>query len=100
MTKKYVVTIDKDIKEIVPNFIANRENDLLQLQKYINENQYEEIKVIGHKLSGNAPSYGFDYLGKIGHELEISAEQKKHEEIINCIENFNEFMSNYEIKYE
>lgn len=76
---KFTVKIDKDLEDIIPPFMENRKKDILELRKAIDDNDFATMKVIGHKLAGNAGSYGFDELGTFGATLEEASINKDHE---------------------
>ena len=71
--QKKIITIDKDLEEITPVFLENRKKDILLLDQYLQQKNFNEIVVIGHKMAGNSRSYGHPELERIGRELEESA---------------------------
>ena len=90
MNKPFIVQIDIDLQEILPKFIENRQKDLEMIKIYLENKDLIKIEVIAHKLAGNAGSYGFTHLGKIGLELEAACQsadlntiKSKYEEYLN-----------------
>ena len=94
-----IVEIDKDIEEIVPGFLENRTKELDILKEAIKTNNFEELKSIGHKISGNAGSYGFDELGEIGAKLEENASNGKMEAIKQNVADIELYLTDIEVKY-
>lgn len=100
MTKKNLVTIDKDIEEIVPTFLENRKKDIITLESAINQKDCKSIEVIAHKLAGNAGSYGFDELGSIGIIMESAAKDNNIDVINNQLSLMKNYLENLEVVYE
>ena len=94
-----VYKIDSDLKEIIPNFMNGRKKDIGLLETAIKENDFAEIQSIGHKLKGNAGSYGFDGLGDIGHGIEKAAKESKLEEIEQLFDDYKKHLEQIEIEY-
>ncbi len=99
VNEKKVVEIDKEIADIVPGFLANRNKELITLKEAISKNNFAELRNIGHKISGNAGSYGFDELGAIGAKLENSAIKKDLQSAKSNIEAIEEYLKSIEVKY-
>ena len=94
-----VYKIDSDLKEIIPNFMNGRKKDIGLLETAIKESDFAEIQSIGHKLKGNAGSYGFDGLGDIGHGIEKAAKESKLEEIEQLFDDYKKHLEQIEIEY-
>ena len=94
-----VYKIDSDLKEIIPNFMNGRKKDIGLLETAIKDNNFSEIQSIGHKLKGNAGSYGFDGLGEIGHGIERAAKESKLDDIEKLFEDYKSHLEQIEIEY-
>lgn len=100
MSDKIKVLIDKDIEEIVPMFLENREKDLIEIQNHLNDNNLGAIEVIAHKLAGNAGSYGFTDMGLIGARMEASCQASKADEVTALYEEYKNYLSQLEVEYK
>lgn len=98
-SEKIIVKIDPDLEEIIPTFLSNRESDITKLNNFFSENDVQQIQVIAHKLAGNAGSYGFDDLGKIGHKMEEACKENKVQEIEALIKEYSDYISRLEVSY-
>lgn len=56
--------------ELYRNYHNRRKSDLERLKAALQENNVEPFRVLGHQLKGNAPTYGYDDLAKLGEEME------------------------------
>lgn len=97
---KNTVTIDKDLQEIVPMFIDNRQKDLKEIKVFLEETDLAGIQNIAHKLAGNAGSYGFTGLGQIGADMEEACKANDLEKVQSLYQNFIDYMENVEVVYE
>jgi len=100
MSDKIIVKIDSDLEEIIPMFIDNRHKDLKELDECLSSNDLSSIEVIAHKLAGNAGSYGFMDLSKIGANLEMACKEKNQEKIEKFISEYKNFMAKLEVVFE
>ncbi|MFZ8933170.1 MAG: Hpt domain-containing protein [Bacteriovoracaceae bacterium] len=94
-----IYKIDSDLKDIIPNFMSGRQKDIGLLESAIKESDFAEIQSIGHKLKGNAGSYGFDGLGKIGAEIEKNAKESNLDAIKKLFEDYKEHLGQIEIQF-
>ncbi|GAB4012265.1 MAG: hypothetical protein Fur0010_07970 [Bdellovibrio sp.] len=98
--KKVTKIIDADLKDIMPTFLENRQKDLNNIQQALQNKDFKSIQVIGHKLAGNAGSYGLADLGEIGAKIEMSAIKQDYDELNHLYQQFVEYMGSLEIIYK
>ncbi|OUR97045.1 hypothetical protein A9Q84_11985 [Halobacteriovorax marinus] len=97
--EKFTVTIDEDLKDIVPGFLSNRQKDITALSDFFEQKNVSEIEKIGHKVSGSSGGYGFEELGKIAKNIEQLAMNNDVEAIGPLIQKFREYVENVNIEY-
>lgn len=68
--EKKIVEVPSELEELIPGFLANRKNDLDELKKFIQNNDFEAIAKIAHKIKGSAGGYGFDEMTEIAGAME------------------------------
>ena len=93
------IKISKELEEIIPNFLLNREKDFVILSVSIAAEDYIMLETIGHRLAGSAKSYGFDDLGVWGREIEYAAKNKEIEIIKECVKKMKSYMDSIEIEF-
>lgn len=96
---QYVVKVEKDLEDLVPNFVANRKKDVKLLGDWIESQNFEEIRRMGHTLKGVCASYGFPQLGEFGKELEVHAKSENLGEISKIHQKMADFMNHYQIQF-
>ena len=94
------VYIDEDLKAIIPQFFRNREDDIENIKEFLAEDNYEEIRIIGHSMKGSGGGYGFDYITEIGKKIEDSAVEKNEDRIRDSIKKLEEYIQNVTIVYK
>lgn len=69
-TKEILVVIDKDLEDLIPDYLKKRASEVIELQEAFAQGDYVKLSAVGHKLRGSAGSYGFSELSNIGKEIE------------------------------
>ncbi|MCB9059903.1 MAG: Hpt domain-containing protein [Halobacteriovoraceae bacterium] len=95
-----LVKIDRDLEPLMDLFLQKRKEDLDELLKLREKMDFENIRLAGHRIKGASGSYGFSDLGLLGKAIELSAKNKKSEDLINYISKFEEYLNNLEIEFE
>lgn len=97
--KQRIVEIESDLQSLIPGFLKNRNKDILELQNLINQNQFEEIEKLAHRMKGSTGSYGFIEMSEIAAHLENNAKNQNVEEIQRLIEQLKETLDSTEVKF-
>ncbi|MEP6715642.1 MAG: Hpt domain-containing protein [Terriglobia bacterium] len=63
------------IQELVPGYLANRDEDLAEMTTLLADGDFTRISVLAHNIKGTGGSYGFPEVTAIGAALESSAKQ-------------------------
>ena len=85
-------SIDDDLADLVPEYLKNRRLELGELKKLLEKGDFEMIQTLGHRLKGNAKSYGFEPLGKLGSHLEEASRIKNADEIKDIIDEIRVYL--------
>jgi HPt (histidine-containing phosphotransfer) domain-containing protein len=88
--------LENELAELVPEYLKNRKAEIGELKKLIEKCDYKKMETIGHRLKGNAKSYGFEDLGKLGGRLETASKEKnptQAQEIVRDMEKLLEQVS-------
>lgn len=72
---KILVQIDSLFKDLIPDFLKNRELELVTFKEWISEKNWEELKKALHRFKGTAGSYGFLALSEKAATLEKLVQQ-------------------------
>ena len=69
-----LANIDQRLRAMIPAYLAERRRDIGVMSEAAEKGDYEQIRTIGHKMSGSGAGYGFPEITAIGHRLELAAE--------------------------
>lgn len=97
---KQVVIIDRDLEDLIPGFLAKRQEDIAAILTAIQANDYETIRIVGHTLKGIGGGYGFDKLTEIGAALELAGKQQKAVKAWELAGAMKDYLEDVEIEYE
>jgi len=79
--------------DLIPQYLANRRAEVIILMDAIALEDFSIIQNIGHKLKGNAGSYGFSKLTILGSTLEKAGQQRDLELAKKSISDYSEYLS-------
>lgn len=99
-TEAIVVHVDKDLEDLIPEFLANRQNDVAAIRGAAATGDYETIRVLGHGMKGAGGGYGFDDISAIGAALEQAAKRQDGPAIAAESERLADYLARVEVIYE
>lgn len=97
---KQIIIIDKDLEELIPGFLENRQKDICKMKEALSTNNFEQIKIIGHQMKGFGSGYGFNYISEVGLKLEVAAKAEDIQEIERLLESLVHYLATMEMSYE
>lgn len=97
---KFKVSIDEDIRDLVPGYLENREKDLQSIKEWLASENFDQIKSLGHTMKGSGSGYGFDTITEIGKNIESAASAKNVSAIQGELDRLRNYLDNLEITYE
>jgi len=95
----YVVYVDQDFEDIVPEFIESVHENVEEMKASLNANDIQSIQRIGHNLKGTGGGYGFEKLSELGGKIEESAKNTNTDAIHKLITEISDYLSRVEIRY-
>ncbi len=99
-SEKIRVHIDSDLQDLIPDYLENREKDLLAFKQALKKNNFDKIAVLGHSMKGSGGGYGFNDLSNIGRAIEKAAKNRDKESVRRSITDLTEFLKNVEVVYD
>lgn len=96
---RITVEIDRDLEEIIPNFLQNRVNDIAGLKIAVAACEFEHIRIVGHTLKGIGGGYGFDLISDVGLVLEQAAKASDCITINKAINDLETYLELVDIIY-
>jgi len=96
----YTAIVSKDLEDLIPVFIRNRNKELDLLRTALGSGDYEQLKQIGHRMKGVGNSYGFAPISDFGKAIEDSAVKSDKPAIDGCIGAYADYLQKVRIVYE
>lgn len=96
---RILVRTDVLFKDLVPGFLNNRRKDVITIHEALETRNFEAIRILGHRLTGDGGSYGFDAISEIGAALEQAATNKDSETIRRYAGDLSDYVERVEVVY-
>src|SRR5438552_18042296 len=71
--KAYKVTVAKDLEDLIPAFMRNRNKELETLKVALAAADFEQLRQLGHRMKRLGNSYRFPPASALGQEIEDPA---------------------------
>ena len=98
--KSNLVTVPKDLEDLIPVFMSNRKKELDALRVALAAADFEQLRQLGHRMRGVGNSYGFAQVSDFGKHVEDGARSGDRALLESTIVRYNEFLSKVQITYE
>jgi PAS domain S-box-containing protein len=76
LSEKTQVIIDERLRAIIPVYLEGRRRDMRTVLAALDQDDYEQIRTVGHKMRGSGGGYGLPEMSAIGQRLESAAESR------------------------
>jgi len=94
-----LVEIDRDFLPVVPGYLENRCAECTLIPELLAAGNFDEIRLLGHRMKGSGGSYGFDEISEIGEKLECAALRHDEEQIHSSIEWLQRYLDSVTVAY-
>ncbi len=96
----YTAVVAKDLEDLIPVFIKNRNKEIDLLRAALGSGDYEQLKQISHRMKGVGNSYGFAPISKFGKTIEDGARTSDNAAIEACIGDYVDYLQKVQVVYE
>ena len=94
------VTIKSNIKDLIPNYLDNRQKDIERITEMLTSADFEEIRAIAHNMKGIGAPYGFQYITDVGLEMENAAKAGDADELSRLLDKYVTYLDELTVVYE
>jgi HPt (histidine-containing phosphotransfer) domain-containing protein len=98
--KAYLVTVAKDLEDLIPVFMGNRKKELDTLRVALAAADFDQLRQLGHRMKGVGNSYGFAQVSDIGKDVEDGAHSGDRALLESAIARYADFLGKVQITYE
>ncbi len=95
-----VVSVRKLLKPLIPDFLANRRQDVTSLLDAIRREDYGSIGRLGHNLKGLGGTYGFHPITDWGAAIEEGARTKDAQRVVVAMEQLDDYLGRVEVIFK
>ena len=100
MSEPIVVTVAKDLEDLVPTFMKNRNKELETLRAALAGGDFQQLRQLGHRMKGVGISYGFDKVSLLGKQIEDGAKAEDRPALDAIIADYADYLARVKIVYE
>jgi HPt (histidine-containing phosphotransfer) domain-containing protein len=97
---KIKVTVDKDLEELIPDFLEMTKTDIGAMQTALAAGDFETVRRLGHTLKGSGAGYGFTEVTALGAKIEQLAKSSAGDDIKPLIAELGNYLERVEVVYE
>jgi len=94
------VTVAKDLEDLIPTFMKNRNKELETLRTALAAADFEQLRHLGHRMKGVGNSYGFEKVSLLGKQIEDGAKTGDRIGLQSCITEYTDYLASVRIVYE
>jgi len=92
--KKEKIILDETLLPLIPEYLQNRKEDIRKIKKALEKKDFGKIEDLGHKMKGSGKCYGFEKISMLGHQIEVSAKERKAREIKRSLGQMQDYLFN------
>ena len=100
MSEPITVVVAKDLEDLVPTFMKNRNKELETLRAALAGGDFEQLRQLGHRMKGVGVSYGFDHVSMLGKHIEDGARSGDRAGHEARSAEYADYLSKVQIAYE
>lgn len=79
-------------------YLERRQQDLLTLDRALDEAEFETLRLAGHNLSGSGAAYGLDEVSRLGRRIEKAAGRRDANEIRRHLDELADFVHTVKLR--
>ncbi|MFQ5771489.1 MAG: Hpt domain-containing protein [bacterium] len=100
MSDEIVVYVDADLEDLTPEFLENRQKDIVEITRLVEVADFTEIQRLGHSMKGSGGGYGFEEISEIGKDLEEAAKRSDRDSVIKLNNRLAKYLSAVKVVYQ
>ena len=98
-SRRFTVSIDPDLEELIPGFLENRRKDAATLAHAAKAGDEKTVRLLGHRMKDDGGGYGFQEISQIGEALEQAATRQDWKVIVEKTEALTAFLAQVDVVY-
>ncbi len=96
---KIRVEVDKELADLIPNFLNNRKKEIDHIDNLLKSKDYETLCRVGHSMKGSCGGYGFMELSELGKSIEQAADGKDEKTLGELLNQYKNMLDRFEVVF-
>jgi hypothetical protein len=93
------IRVEAGMEDVVPGYLAKRQKEIQQYRQALESQDFDTIRMLGHKMKGTGAGYGFAELTSLGSALEQAALQRDSSSIRTKVDELATYVDSVELEY-
>jgi HPt (histidine-containing phosphotransfer) domain-containing protein len=97
---RFVAHVSVELQDLIPDFLESQQRNLQEIREAADTCAFHTILAVGHRMKGDAGSYGFDGLHEMGLAIEQAARERNTDRIRRLVAQATMYLDRVTIVYE
>jgi HPt (histidine-containing phosphotransfer) domain-containing protein len=93
------VPVEAGMEDLVPSYLDKRRAEIAKYRQALIEEDFETIRMLGHKLKGTGAGYGFEELTSLGGQIEKAATSRDAARVRMGVDALASYVENVELEF-
>jgi signal transduction histidine kinase/DNA-binding NarL/FixJ family response regulator len=93
------VPVEAGMEDLVPSYLDKRRAEIAKYRQALIEEDFETIRMLGHKLKGTGAGYGFEELTSLGGQIEKAAISRDAARVRLGVDALASYIENVELEF-
>lgn len=93
------VEISKDLEDLIPGYLEGIRKTIQDLKSFLEKEDWESLRVQGHRMKGSGGGYGFPFLTDKGKQIEDAAKVKDGTTVQKALMELDSYMESVEVVF-
>jgi HPt (histidine-containing phosphotransfer) domain-containing protein len=94
-----LIQVEEGMEDIVPGYLEKRRKDVLKYRQALADQDFDTLRMMGHKMKGTGAGYGFAELTEIGSAIEEAALRKDAATVAAGVDRLAWYAGNVKLDY-
>jgi hypothetical protein len=97
---EYEVIVPKDLEDLIPIFLANRQRELVSLTSALVISDFVRLRQIGRCMKGVGSAYGFAPITALGELVGHFVSASDLDSVAKCVAQYRDLLSKLRVKFK
>jgi signal transduction histidine kinase/CheY-like chemotaxis protein/HPt (histidine-containing phosphotransfer) domain-containing protein len=93
------IPVEAGMEDLVPGYLDKRRAEIAKYRQALIEEDFETIRILGHKMKGTGAGYGFEELTSLGGQIEKAANNRDAARVRMSVDALASYVQNVELEF-